>query len=105
MGQAIVGSGPDGKALFTFRLYIAGNAPNSVLAVRNLHELCQCYLSGRHSIEVIDLLEQPESALSHRVFMTPTLVKVLPKPELRVVGSLSDASAVLKRLGLDISAP
>lgn len=90
---------------FEFRLYITGNAPNSLLAVSNLHELCRCHLSDRHRIEVVDLLEYPRRALSDGVFITPTLLKLLPPPELRIVGTLSDAASVLARLGVRQPSP
>jgi len=83
-----------------FRLYITGNAPNSVLALANLSALCERHLADRHHIEVIDLLNHPERALLDGVYMTPTLVKIAPVPELRIVGSLSDSVPILASLGL-----
>jgi circadian clock protein KaiB len=79
---------------FTFRLYITGDAPNSVQAMANLTKLCQCHLPERHHIEVVDLLRDTQRALSDAIYMTPTLVKVSPAPEVRIVGSLSDLGKV-----------
>lgn len=86
--------------MLRFRLYITGNAPNSVLALANLSALCERHLADRHHIEVIDLLNHPERALLDGVYMTPTLVKIAPVPELRIVGSLSDSVPILASLGL-----
>ena len=83
-----------------FRLYITGNAPNSLHAIARLDELCRCHLQDRHEIEIVDLAREPHRALADGVYMTPTLVKVRPGPELRFVGSLSDPSPVLACLGL-----
>jgi circadian clock protein KaiB len=88
---------------FKFRLYITGNAPNSVQALSNLTDWCRCHLQNRPNFEVIDLLTHPARALADQVFMTPTLVKLSPKPELRVVGALSDLSHILDRLGVSKS--
>jgi circadian clock protein KaiB len=84
----------------TFRLYITGNAPNSLLARANLETLCSTYLADCHQVEVIDLLQQPQKALTDGVFMTPTLVKLAPLPEARFVGSLSDLAPIVANLGL-----
>jgi circadian clock protein KaiB len=86
--------------LLRFRLFITGNAPNSVLAVANLTTLCDRYLAGRHEIEVIDLLNHPERAASDGICMTPTLVRVAPVPAVRIVGSLSDSAPLLACFGL-----
>jgi circadian clock protein KaiB len=86
--------------MVTFRLYITGNAPNSLLARANLTNLCNRHLAGRHQVEVIDLLENPARALEDGVYMTPTLIKLTPQPEVRFVGSLSDSTPIMINLGL-----
>ncbi len=83
-----------------FRLYITGNAPNSLLAKDNLASLCESFLAGCHRVEIVDLLQQPERALTDGVYMTPTLVKLAPPPEARFVGSLSDPTHIVATLGL-----
>jgi circadian clock protein KaiB len=88
------------SAAFSFRLYVTGNAPNSERAIANLSAMCRSHLADRHQIEVVDLLRDPERALTDGIFLTPTLVKLSPGPELRVVGSLSDVTPILASLGL-----
>jgi circadian clock protein KaiB len=85
---------------FRLRLFVAGDGPNSVRALANLTELCDRHLRGRHEIEVVDVLREPQRALSEGVYLTPTLVKVSPDPVRRVVGSLSESRPVLEALGL-----
>ena len=36
------------------RLYIAGGAPNSLLAIANLEAICREHLKGAHRLEVVD---------------------------------------------------
>jgi circadian clock protein KaiB len=86
--------------LFKFRLYVAGDAQNAALALANIRALCQAHLPGRHEIEVVDVFRQPRRALTDGVFMTPTLVRLLPSPVRRVVGTLSHTDTVLRALGL-----
>jgi circadian clock protein KaiB len=89
--------------MFKFRLYVAGEALNSVLARANLIALCRAYLPDRHEIEFVDVFLEPKRALADGIFMTPTLVKVAPSPApKRIVGSLSQAQPLLQALGLEI---
>ena len=86
---------------FKFKLYVAGDAPNSVQARANLAALCRTYLPDRHEIEIVDVFRHPRRALVEGIFMTPTLVRVTPTPGCRVVGTLSQTQTVLAALGLE----
>lgn len=83
-----------------FRLYVAGDAQNSTVAMANLTALCRKHLDGRHEIEVIDVFRDPGRALEDGVMMTPTLVRVGQLPTRRVVGNLSESAWVVHALGL-----
>jgi circadian clock protein KaiB len=89
------------RSKYKFRLYVAGEAPNSTRAAANLGALCRAHLSDRHEIEVVDVFREPRRALADGIFMTPTLVRLAPGPERRIVGTLSQADVVLIALGLD----
>ena len=93
------------SAVFKFRLYVAGDAQNSVLAKANLRALCETYLAECHEIEVIDVFREQKRAMEDRIFMTPTLLKLAPANESRIVGTLSQTQAVLLALGLDDRSP
>jgi circadian clock protein KaiB len=80
------------------RLYVSGNAPNSVSAIANAKAICASHFESRCELEIIDLLAQPLRALADGIIVTPTLVKLLPLPVQRVVGNLSDISRVLLAL-------
>ena len=86
---------------FKFRLYVAGDAPNSAQARANLTALCRVHLPDRHEIEVVDVLREPKRALADGILMTPTLVKLAPSPVRRIVGTLSQTQPVLQALGLE----
>ena len=87
---------------YNFRLYVAGQAPKSLAAIANLRWLCDTYLVGRYSVEVIDLVDKPHLAILDQILALPTLVRYLPKPLKRIIGDLSRTEHVL--LGLDIEA-
>lgn len=90
-----------GRDVFSFRLYVAGNAWNSAQAVFNLGAVCREHLAGRHTIEVVDVFREPQRALADGIFLTPTLVKLAPVPApIKVVGSLSQRLPLMQALGL-----
>ncbi len=82
------------------RLYVAGAAPNSVAAKQNLQALLE-ELGQKADLEVIDVLTDPKRGLRDGILITPTLIKVTPAPEARVVGNLRDRKVLLATLGLD----
>ena len=84
------------------RLYIAGTTPRSMHAVKNLRELCNKYLKNRYELDVIDIYQQPNLAVSAQIVVTPTLVKENPRPCRLLVGTLENAALVLQRLGISI---
>lgn len=86
------------QPMLVLRLYIAGNAPNSVRAMANAKAICHEHYGDAHEIEVVDLIDHPQRALDDGIIVTPTLLKLLPLPVSRVIGNLSDMNAVLLAL-------
>jgi circadian clock protein KaiB len=82
------------------RLYVAGQTPRSVAAVTNLKTLCERHLAGQYTIEVIDLLENPQLAKGDQIFAIPTLVRKLPEPMKLIIGDLSNMEKSL--VGLEL---
>ena len=80
------------------RLYVAGNAPNSVRAIANARAICEEHFNGSHDLEIVDLLDHPVRGLADGIVVTPTLLKLMPLPVQRVIGSLSDTNQVLLAL-------
>jgi circadian clock protein KaiB len=82
------------------RLYVAGETQRSLTAFANLKKICDEHLPNRYSIEVIDLLKQPQMAQSDQIVALPTLVRKLPPPIRRVIGDLSNHDRVM--VGMDL---
>ncbi|VVB94355.1 Circadian clock protein KaiB [uncultured archaeon] len=82
------------------RLYVAGATPKSLLAFANLKKLCEKHLAGKYTIEVIDLLKNPQLARGDQILAIPTLVRKLPPPLKKIIGDLSNTERVL--VGLDL---
>jgi circadian clock protein KaiB len=85
---------------YQLRLYVAGQTPKSIAAFDNLKRICQEHLEGQCSIEVIDLLVNPQLAKGDQILAVPTLVRKLPEPVKKIIGDLSNTERVL--VGLDI---
>ena len=81
------------------RLYVAGNAPNSLRAVANARAICEEHFASGHELEIVDLLEHPRRALADGIIVTPTLLKLSPLPAQRVIGNLNDTNELLVALG------
>jgi circadian clock protein KaiB len=85
---------------FKLYLYLSSETPPSVAAACNLRVLLDKKFKGQYSLEVINILDNPQRAVEDNILATPTLVKASPPPERRVVGDLSDEERVLTVLGL-----
>ncbi|GLK45781.1 MULTISPECIES: circadian clock KaiB family protein [Novosphingobium] len=81
-------------------LYVAGQTPKSVAAIRNLERICKEYLDSSYAVKVIDLKENPRLAREHNIVAIPTLVRQLPVPIQKIIGDLSDTEKVLVHLQL-----
>jgi circadian clock protein KaiB len=82
------------------RLYVAGMTPRCLAAFENLKRICEEHLQGEYSIEIIDLLENPQLAQGDQILAIPTLVRKLPQPLKKIIGDLSNEERVL--VGLDL---
>ncbi len=85
---------------YVLRLYVAGMSPRSIEAIENIKRLCDENLDGRYELEVIDLYKQPLFARDGQIVAAPTLIKELPPPLRKLVGSMSNDERVL--IGLDL---
>lgn len=85
---------------WVLRLYIAGHTQKCITAFANLKRICETELQGKYSIEVIDLLENPQLSRDDQILAIPTLVRKLPVPVRKIIGDLSNTERVL--VGLDI---
>jgi circadian clock protein KaiB len=85
---------------WSLRLYVAGQSPKSVAAFANLKRICEEHMPGKYTIEVIDLVQQPQLAAGDQILAIPTLVRKLPEPLRRIVGDLRDTERTLVGLQL-----
>jgi len=86
--------------IYRLRLFVAGNTALSRRAIENLRFFCAAHLAGRFDLEVVDIHQQPELASRDQVVAAPTLLRLEPLPQRRIVGDLSQAERVQRGLGL-----
>lgn len=85
---------------YLFKLYVIGGSRRSQKAIANIFLLCKKYLHTHYSVEIIDVLEQPEEAEKNKILVTPTLVKEFPRPSQKIIGDLSNLARVTEVLDL-----
>jgi circadian clock protein KaiB len=88
------------RKTYILKLYVAGNTPNSMRALKTLRNILDTEFQGVYALKVIDVLKSPQLAEEDKILATPTLAKILPPPVRRIIGDLSDRERVL--IGLDL---
>jgi circadian clock protein KaiB len=86
-------------------LYIAGQTPKSIKALENIKRYAEENLAGKYSIEIIDLLKNPQLAENDQILAVPTLVRRLPEPIRKIIGDLSNEAKVLVGLNIKPTIP
>lgn len=85
---------------YSFRLFVVGQTQRSQAAVANLRRVCESRVPGQYEIEVVDAAERPDLAGEERILATPTVIRLAPLPQRRVIGDLSDHGRTTAALGL-----
>jgi circadian clock protein KaiB len=88
------------RARYVLRLYIAGLGPRSSEAIRRVTAFCEEYLTNRYELEIVDIYQKPELMRGEQIIAVPTLVKHLPVPLRRFIGSIDNEEKLLS--GLDL---
>lgn len=88
-----------GPKEYRFRLFVAGDEPNSCLAEENLRALCEEYLPDRYEIEIVDVLTDFEVALKASIMVAPAVIMDAPRT-VTFFGTLANREAVLSALML-----
>ena len=84
-----------------FKLYVLKDSPQCQQAMATLDEICSNQLKGRCDNTIIDVALDPQAAEDDDVLVTPTLIKIAPSPQRRVLGDFSNAQRLLAALEVD----
>lgn len=85
--------------MFVLKLYIAGRMAKSRETIDKLKILLESEFKGQYSLDIIDVLENPQLAEEARILATPTLAKDSPPPPRKVVGDISNGGKLGALLG------
>lgn len=85
---------------YVFRLFVAGDEPNSSQARANLARICEEHIKGRYKIDAVDVLKDAAAAHKNNVLVTPTLILIKPLPKITLLGNLNDTRQVFAALRL-----
>ena len=94
------GSGNGHGGPVHLRLYVSGRPRTREPAIAAARAVA-ARLGESARLEVIDVVDAPGRADLDRIIATPTLIKIEPSPESRLIGQLPEPAAVLHQLGLD----
>ena len=86
--------------MYELKLYVVDATRSSARAIQELETLLEGRFKGQYSLEIIDVLTNPGLAEADGILATPTVIKVAPGPEARIIGGFSDHEKVLAGLGL-----
>jgi circadian clock protein KaiB len=75
----------DGIVLY---LFVANDAPKSIIAIENIQRALVDLADRHFTLEIVNVYDDPDRALSNRVLVTPTLLA--PVAARRLVGDLSE---------------
>ncbi len=82
------------SSVTAFRLYVASGSPASHRAIGNLRAFCRDHLADDASIEIVDVLKEPQRAARDGVLVTPTLMRLHPAPKRTLIGDLRDETTL-----------
>lgn len=80
---------------YKLKLFIAGITPGSIRAIENVKDLCNSYLAGKYDLEVIDIYQQRHMIKEMNIIAVPTLIRILPEPERRIIGDMTDKKEII----------
>ena len=87
--------GPDAVQL---KLFVAGDEPNSCLARANLQRICNGEPGEAYPTEIVNVLEDYQTALEHGILVTPCLLVLKSESRVLVAGTLKDTDKIRQML-------
>jgi len=80
---------------YVIHVFVAGQDRKSRQAIENLKQLCDTGLPGDYRIEIVDLCKNPGAAQKHDLVALPAIVRTLPTPIRKFVGTFTDKKWVV----------
>ncbi len=88
------------EKIYVFQLFIVGSSNVSINAIKNFKSICETNLNNKYNLEIIDINEQPQMAITENIITLPLLIKRFPLPEEKMFGDFSNTQKVLEFLNI-----
>lgn len=85
---------------YRYCLFVSGSTARSQQSIKVVRTVFDKYVGGNYTFAVIDVINNPEQALSERVYVTPTLIRYGPPPARRFVGDFTSESILAAKMEL-----
>ncbi|MGM0474274.1 MAG: circadian clock KaiB family protein [Bacteroidota bacterium] len=85
---------------YKLKLFIAGMNPGSIRAIENVRKICDNQRKEKYDLEVIDIFQQRNMIKEMDIIAVPTLIRVFPEPERRMIGDMLDIEKIINILEL-----
>lgn len=85
---------------YRFTLFINGERFDTVDELANLQRMLDESITVGYHLEVVDVMKNPEAAIQSRVRATPLLIREIPEPVVKVLGSLR-SRGILAAFGIE----
>ena len=83
------------------RLYVTGRTQSAARAIETVAALQQELGVDRVRLEIIDVLDDPVSAVNDDVYATPTIFRIKPGPVRRLFGNIASTEMLMAGLQLE----
>ncbi len=87
-------------SLIVLKLYVVKRLPSSEQIIRQVREMLKDGIKNHYVLRVIDVETEPQQAEKDNILAAPSLVRVEPKPEKKIIGDLSNRTLLFSTLGL-----
>ncbi len=85
---------------YKFTLFINGERADTVDELADLRRMLEVSIPGGYDLEVVDVMKNPQAAIESRIRATPLLVREVPEPVVKVLGSLR-SRGILATFGIE----
>ncbi len=82
------------------RLYVTGRTQSAARAITTVEALQAHLGADRMRVEIVDVLEDPVSAVNDDVYATPTIFRLKPGPVRRLFGNIASTEMLMAGLQL-----
>ncbi|MBU2549553.1 MAG: circadian clock protein KaiB [Proteobacteria bacterium] len=87
--------------MYEFKLYLVDHTAVTAEAVIRLEGILEARLGGKYVLDVISVMDDPESAERDDIWATPTIVRTNPEPPRKMIGDFTDPDKLFAALGLN----